>query len=127
MDFEQPQSTGVAKCELNTWKWENSKVGCDTLSIPYDSTKLMKDTQYPTCNLLMSQLYQIITKVEMTTMTYVHTSRKESITIDETLEKDARPDMMKHILKVRTQMVESMYKYFDCAECPVMYRVYILL
>ncbi len=113
MDFEQPQSTGVVKYELNTWKWENSKVACDTLSIPYDSTKLMKDTQYPTCNLLMSQLYQIITKLEMTTMTYVHTSRKESITIDETLEKDVRPDMMKPILKVRTQMVESMYKYFD--------------
>ena len=85
MDFEQPQLTGVAKCELNTWEWENSKVACATLSIPYDSTKLMQGTQYPTC----------------------------SITIDEALEKAVRPDMMKRILKARTQMVESMYKYFD--------------
>jgi hypothetical protein len=90
----------------------NAKVACATLSIPYDSTKLMQGTQYPTCNLLMSQVYQMITKIEMTTTTYVHTSRKESITIDEALEKPVRPDMMKHILKTRTQMVESMYKYF---------------
>ncbi len=41
MDFEQPQLTGVAKFEFNTWEWENSKVACATLSIPYDSTKLM--------------------------------------------------------------------------------------
>ena len=73
----------------------------------------MQGTQYPTCNLLMPQLYQMITKLEMTTMTYVHTSRKESITIDEALEKAVRPDMMKRILKARTQMVESLYKYFD--------------
>ena len=26
MDFEYPQLTGVAKCELNTWEWQNSKV-----------------------------------------------------------------------------------------------------
>jgi len=51
----------------------------------------------------------MITKLEMT----IHTSRKESITIDEALEKAVRPDMMKRILKARTQMVESMYKYFD--------------
>ncbi len=85
MDFEQPQLTGVAKCDLNTWEWKNSKVGCTTLSIEYDSTKLMQDTQYPTSNLVMSlypQGYQMITKLEMTTMTYVHTSRKESISID---------------------------------------------
>ncbi len=55
----------------------------------------------------------MITKLEMTTMTYVHTSRKESITIDEALEKSVRPDMMKHILKARTETVESLYKYFD--------------
>jgi hypothetical protein len=113
MDFEQPQLTGVAKCEFNTWEWENSKVACATLSIPYDSTKLMQGTQYPTCNLLMPQVYQMITKLEMTTMTYVHTSRKESITIDEALAKAVRPDMMKRILKARTQMVERLYKYFD--------------
>jgi len=92
MDFEQPQLTGVAKCELSTWEWENSKIACATLSIPYDSTKLMQGTQYPTSNLVMPQLYQMITKLEMTTMTYVHTSPKESITIDEAL---------------------GMYKYFD--------------
>ena len=73
----------------------------------------MHGTQYPTSNLVMPQVYQMITKLEMTTMTYVHTSRKESITIDEALEKAVRPDMMKRILKARTQMVESMYKYFD--------------
>ena len=55
----------------------------------------------------------MITKLEMTSMTYVHTSRKESITIDEALEKAVRPDMTKRILKARTQMVKSMYKYFD--------------
>jgi ferredoxin len=55
----------------------------------------------------------MITKFEMTTMTYVHTSPKESISIDEALEKAIRPDMMKLILKARTKMVESMYKYFD--------------
>ena len=27
MNFENPQLTGVGKCELNTWEWENSKVG----------------------------------------------------------------------------------------------------
>jgi hypothetical protein len=26
MDFEQPQLTGVVKCELNTWEWDNLKV-----------------------------------------------------------------------------------------------------
>jgi hypothetical protein len=57
-------------------------IACVTLSIPYDDTKLMKDTQYPTSNLVMSQGYQIITKLVMTTMMYVHTSRKESIRID---------------------------------------------
>ena len=113
MGFEQPQLTGVAKCELNTWEWENSKVACATLSIPYDSTKLMQGTQYPTSNLVMPQVYQMITKLEMSTMTYVHTSRKESISIDEALQKAVRPVMMKRILKARTQMVESMYKYFD--------------
>ena len=96
-----------------SWELENSKVACATLSIPYDSTKLMQGTQYPTSNLVMPQVYQMITKLEMSTMTYVHTSRKESISIDEALQKAVRPDMMKRILKARTQMVESMYKYFD--------------
>ena len=74
---------------------------------------LMQGTQYPTCNLVMSQLYQMITKLEMSSITYVHTARKETITIQSALEKAASPDMTKHILKERTQMVESMYEYFD--------------
>jgi hypothetical protein len=103
----------VGKCELNTWEWENSKVPCATLSIPYDRTLLMQVTQYPTCNLVMSQLYQMIAKLEMSIITYVHTVRKETITIQEALEKAVSPDMTKHILKTRTQMVEIIYKYFD--------------
>jgi len=43
---------------------------------------------------------------------YVHTARKE-ITRKEALEKAASPDMTKHILKVRVEMVKNMYKYFD--------------
>jgi hypothetical protein len=42
-------------------EWENSKVACAALSIPYGSTLLMQGTQYPTCNLVMPQLYQMIT------------------------------------------------------------------
>ena len=61
----------------------------------------------------MSQLYQMITKLEMNNVTYVHTVRKETITIQSVLEKVTSPDMTKRILKVRTQMVESMCKYFD--------------
>ncbi len=63
--------------------------------------------------LVMPQLYQMITKLEMSNITYVHTVRKETFTIQVTLEKAANPDMTKHILKARTQMVESMYEYFD--------------
>jgi hypothetical protein len=63
--------------------------------------------------LVMPQLYQMITKLEMSNITYVHTVRKETFTIQVALEKAANPDMTKHILKARTQMVESMYKYFD--------------
>jgi hypothetical protein len=73
----------------------------------------MQDTQYPTCNLFIPQVYQMITKLEMTSITYVHTARNKIITIQTVLEKVASPDMTKRILKVRTQMVESMYKYFD--------------
>ena len=61
----------------------------------------------------MPQIYQMITKLEMSSITYVHTARKETITIQAALEKAASPDMTKRILKARTQMVESMYKYFD--------------
>ena len=86
-------------------QWENSKVSCVTLSIPYENTLLMQDTQYPTCNLVIPQFYQMITKLEMKIITYVHTPRKETITIQTTLEKSVSPDMTKRILKVRTQMV----------------------
>ena len=57
------------------------QVACAALSIPYESTLLMQGTQYPTCNLVMPQLYQMITKLEMSSITYVHTARKETITI----------------------------------------------
>ena len=49
----------------------------------------------------------------MSIITYVHTARKETITIQSALEKADSPDMTKRILKARTQMVESMYEYFD--------------
>jgi hypothetical protein len=35
------------------------------------NTLLMQDTQYPTCNLVIPQLYQMITKLEMSIITYV--------------------------------------------------------
>ena len=73
----------------------------------------MQGTQYPTCNLVMPQLYRMITKLEMISITYVHTARKETITMQSALEKAANPDMTKRILKVRTQMVGNMYKYFE--------------
>ncbi len=101
----------MGKCEVNTSELENSKVASVTLSIPYE--RLHIGTQYPICNLVMSQLYQMITKLEMSSITYVHTVRKETITIQTALEKTVSPDMTKRILKVRTQMVENMYKYFD--------------
>ena len=47
----------------------------------------------------------MITKFQMTSIAYVHTARKETITIQEALEKDVRPDITKLILKARTQMV----------------------
>ena len=36
-----------------------------TLSIPYDSTLLIQGTQYPTSNLVMTQLYQKDSKLEI--------------------------------------------------------------
>ena len=56
----------------------------------------------------MPQLYQMIVKFELPIITYVHTAWKETIPIHESLEKDFSPEMMKGILKVRTQVVESM-------------------
>jgi hypothetical protein len=113
MDFEYTQLTGVVKCELNTWEWQNSKVASATLSIPYESTLLMQGTQYPTSNLVMPQLHQMIGALEMPKITYVHTAQRETISIHEALEKAVMPEKMKLILKARTQMVESIYKYFD--------------
>ncbi len=46
-------------------------------------------------------------------ITYVHTVERETISIHETLEKTVMSDKMKLVLKDRTQMVESIYKYFD--------------
>ena len=90
-----------------------SKVASATLSIPYESTLLMQGTQYPTSNLVMSQLHQMISALEMPKITYVHTAQKETISIHEALEKAVMPEKMKLILKARTQMVESIYKYFE--------------
>ena len=49
----------------------------------------------------------------MAKITYVHTAQRETISIREALEKAVIPEKMKLILKARTQMVESIYKYFD--------------
>ena len=49
----------------------------------------------------------------MPNITYVHTAQRETISIREALEKAVMPDKMKVILRARTQMVESIYKYFD--------------
>jgi hypothetical protein len=46
----------------------------------------------------------------MSIITYVHTARKKTITIQVGLDQAAKPDMTKHILKARTQMVKSIYK-----------------
>jgi hypothetical protein len=43
----------------------------------------------------------------------IRTRPTETICIQEVLEKAVSPDMTKHILKARTQMVESMCIYFD--------------
>ena len=43
----------------------------------------------------------------MPNITYVHTAQRETISIHEALEKAVMPDKMKLILKIRTQMVES--------------------
>jgi len=57
----------------------------------------MQGTKYLTSNLVMLQLYEMITKLEMPTITYVHTARQETISIDAALEEAVRPDMMKRI------------------------------
>ncbi len=49
----------------------------------------------------------------MPKITYVHTAQRETISILEALEEVVMSEKMKLILKTRTQMVESIYKYFD--------------
>jgi hypothetical protein len=55
----------------------------------------------------------MISALEMPKITYVHTTQRETIFIHESLEKVVMPEKVKLILKTRTQMVESIYKYFD--------------
>ena len=70
----------------------------------------------------------MISGFQMPKITYVHTAQRETISIHEALEKAVMSEKMTLILKVRTQMVESIYKYFDldlsesnnsqlCTEC----------
>ena len=49
----------------------------------------------------------------MPKITHVHTAQRETISIHEALEKAVMSEKMTLILKTRTQMVESIYKYFD--------------
>jgi hypothetical protein len=63
--------------------------------------------------IVMPQLHQMISGLQMPKITYVHTAQRETISIREALEKAVIPEKMKLILKARTQMVESIYKYFD--------------
>ena len=72
----------------------NSKVASATLSIPYESTLLMQGTQYPTSNLVMPQLHQMISGLEMPKITYVHTAQRETISIHEALDKAVMPEKM---------------------------------
>ena len=55
----------------------------------------------------------MITGFQMPKITYVHTAQRETISIHEALDKTVMSEKMKLILKVRTQMVERIYKYFD--------------
>jgi adenylosuccinate synthase len=56
---------------------------------------------------------KISSGLQMFKITYVNTVQRETISIEEALEKAVMPEKMKLILKARTQMVESIYKYFD--------------
>jgi hypothetical protein len=49
----------------------NTFKACVVLTIVYENTLLMQGNQYPTCNLVIPQLYQMITKLEMSIITYV--------------------------------------------------------
>ena len=84
---------------MGKWECQNWKVASATLSIPYESTLLMQGTQYPTSNLVMSQLHQMISGLQIPKITYVHTKERETISIHEALEKAVMSDKMKLILK----------------------------
>jgi len=69
------------------------------------------------CNGFPNRLLELVrifmARLVMPKITYVHTAQRETIFILEALEKTVMPDKMKLILKARTQMLESIYKYFD--------------
>jgi hypothetical protein len=71
---------------------------------------------------LVSEGMKISTGLQMPKITYVHTSQRETISIEEAIEKGVMSEKMKLILKARTQMVESIYKYFDL-DLPESHRV----
>ena len=77
-----------------------------TLSILYDSTLLMQGTQYPTSNLVMPQLDAMINKRSSSIITYVHTGKKKTMSINEA---SMDSQKMKLILGARSQMVENIY------------------
>ena len=75
----------------------------------------MQGTQYPTSNLVMPQLHQMISGLQMPKITYVHTTQRETIFIHEELEKVVISEKMTLILKARTQM-EIIYVDLDLSE-----------
>jgi hypothetical protein len=74
---------------------------------------MMQGTQYPTSNLVMPQLYQMIHKLSISSITYVHTGKKETMSIDEVLSSSMDSQKMKLIVAARSQMVENIYARFD--------------
>ena len=83
----------------------------------------MQGTQYPTSNLVMTQLYQMIAKLEMPSITCVHTTQKETILVHVSLEKTFR--------SVATRPKVQELQHADNAqvrtEYTVVHRVYIVL
>jgi hypothetical protein len=110
MDFEYPHLKGVGKCEFHAWEWDNSKFDSASFSIPYDSTSLMQGTQYPLSNLVMPQLHRKINRLSLHGIAYAHTGKKKSVSIDEVLSSE---ELMRHNVRPRALMVESIYTYFD--------------
>jgi hypothetical protein len=60
-------------------------------------------------NLVVPQLYQMMSKQRMPNITYGYTAQRKTISIDESFEKAGMLDMMKRILTARTQMMQSIY------------------